>query len=124
MADIDDSILQAIGDLIVGALNGGAERLPAGVPSYLLVVDPSSPHQLKWISVNELLSYILAHKGSMAVASSPSQVREFPVGVDGYVLMADSGTTVGMRWMNPDSLLYYSLDFTLPKNSFYLPGVM
>lgn len=124
MADIDDTLADALGDLLVGAGPDSFIRLPAGVPSYVLIVDPSSPHQLVWVSTNQLLSAVLAHKGSIAVASSPTQVREFRVGDDGDILMADSNELMGVKWV-PSSLFLpdFMFDFSHSRNSFYL-GVM
>jgi len=98
---IENSIIAAKGDLIVGQSNDNPSILAIGDTGECLFADPSEPLGMKWAplpTTDSIQNSIIDAKGDLIVGSGPNTPDILPLGDTGEYLVADPAEPLGMKW--------------------------
>jgi hypothetical protein len=95
---IADTIINAKGDLIVGASPDTPAILTAGADFRYLRSNSAATNGLDWITSSSLVVDSFTAKGEIIVGTSANAAQWLTVGTNGQVLTADSAETGGVKW--------------------------
>jgi hypothetical protein len=93
---IQNSIVDAKGDLIVATAADTPARLAVGTNEHRLVADSAQTAGLKYVA--DTTNYAIAAKGDLLVGTAADTLTNVGVGTNGQVLTADSAQTAGVKW--------------------------
>lgn len=95
LAGIQESILDAKGDLVTATAADTPARLAVGTNNQTLVADSAQSTGLKY--ANGSIATLTA-KGDLLTATAANTPARLAVGTNGYTLVADSSTSTGLAW--------------------------
>lgn len=98
LAGIQETILDAKGDLISATAADTPARLAVGSNNQILMADSTASTGIKWAAS---ATSTLTTKGDLLAASAANTLARLPVGTNGYTLVADSAETTGLKWAAP-----------------------
>lgn len=108
-AYVDETLVDAKGDLLVGDAADSLARLAVGTNGWILTADSAEATGVKWVSGVDggIAATLIDAKGDLIAGSADNTPVRFAVGTNGLVLTADSGQTSGLAWtaMVPQSLI-------------------
>lgn len=93
---IDETIIDAKGDLIVGDGADSAVRLAVGSNEQRLVADSAQAAGLKYVA--DTTNYAVAAKGDLLVGTAADTLAALTVGANGAIPMARSAATTGLAY--------------------------
>lgn len=93
---LDQDVIEAKGDLIVGTADDAVSRLAVGTNEHRLVADSGESTGLKYVA--DTTNYAIAAKGDLLAGTAADTLAALSVGTNGYVLTADSAETTGLKW--------------------------
>lgn len=93
---VDQDVIAAKGDLIVGTGDDTVSRLAVGANDTRLVADSSTATGLKYVA--DTVNTVIDAKGDLLAGTAADTVGRLPVGTNGQILIADSTTGTGLRW--------------------------
>jgi hypothetical protein len=99
---IQETVVNAKGDLIVATANDTISRLAVGTNNYVLTADSAEATGLKWAASGASPGLVLIHTESFSGASSVSVDNKFSATYDNYLFRFNNCTTstngyIGMR---------------------------
>ena len=95
------TIIDAKGDLIVGADDDLPTKLAVGEDGQALIADSAEPFGLKWGEVasdDVIPKSIVEAKGDLLVGAADDMIDRLALGTNGHVLTADSTVADGLKW--------------------------
>ena len=98
---IQNSIVDAKGDIITATADNTPARLAAGTNEHRLVADSAQTTGLKYVA--DTTNYAIAAKGDLLVGTAADTLTNVGVGTNGQVLTADSAQTAGVKWATPSA---------------------
>lgn len=101
LAGIQETILDAKGDLISASAADTPARLAVGTNDQRLVAASGETTGLKWVADTQ--NTVVDAKGDLIVGTGADTVARLAVGTNGHTLVADSGETTGLKWAAPAS---------------------
>jgi hypothetical protein len=96
---IQNSIIAAKGDIVIGTANDTPSVLTAGTNETRLVADSGEATGLKYVA--DTTNYAIAAKGDLLVGTAADTLAPLTVGTNGDILVADSTETTGLKWVTP-----------------------
>ena len=93
---VDQDVIAAKGDLIVGTGDDTVARLAVGANDTRLVADSSTATGLKYVA--DTVNTVIDAKGDLLAGTAADTVARLAVGTNGQVLTADSTTATGLKW--------------------------
>lgn len=93
---LDQDVIEAKGDLIVGTADDTVSRLAVGTNEHRLVADSGESTGLKYVA--DTTNYAVAAKGDLLAGTAADTLAALSVGTNGHVLTADSAQSTGMKW--------------------------
>lgn len=93
---IQNSIVDAKGDIITATADNTPARLAAGTNEHRLVADSAQTTGLKYVA--DTTNYAIAAKGDLLVGTAADTLTNLGVGTNGHILTADSTQTAGVKW--------------------------
>jgi len=94
---IQNSIVDAKGDLISATADNTPARLAVGANNTRLVADSAQATGLKWAA--DTLNTVIDAKGDLLAGTAADTVDRVPVGANNTRLVADSAQTTGVKWV-------------------------
>lgn len=105
---VQETLLDAKGDIIAATAADTAARLAVGTNDFVLTADSAQATGLKWAAAPGAASGIPATivdaKGDLIVATAADTVARRAVGTNGQVLTADSAESTGVKWASGGAL--------------------
>ena len=96
LAGIQESILDAKGDLVTATAADTPARLAVGTNNQVLTADSTQSTGLKY--ANGSVATLTA-KGDLLTATAANTIARLAVGTNGYTLVADSAEATGLKWV-------------------------
>lgn len=93
---VDQDVIAAKGDLIVGTGDDTVSRLAVGANDTRLVADSSTATGLKYVA--DTVNTVIDAKGDLLAGTAADTVARLAVGTNGQFLTADSTTATGLKW--------------------------
>ena len=93
---VDQDVIAAKGDLIVGTGDDTVSRLAVGANDTRLVADSSTATGLKYVA--DTVNTVIDAKGDLLAGTAADTVARLAVGTNGQILVADSTTATGLKW--------------------------
>lgn len=102
---IEETLLNAAGDLVVASAADTADRLGVGTDGQVLTVDTAQTLKVKWASpaASGIQATTIDAKGDLLVGTAADTVARMGVGSDGHMLYVDSTQAAGIKWAAPPS---------------------
>ena len=101
---IQNTIVDAKGDLIAASADNVPARLAAGTNEHRLVADSGETLGLKYVA--DTTNYAIAAKGDLLAGTAADTLSALTVGANFAFLQADSSTSTGLVWDNTDWTSY------------------
>lgn len=125
LAGIQESILDAKGDLVTATAADTPARLAVGTNNQTLIADSTQSTGLKW---GASATSTLTAKGDLLTATAANTIARLGVGANGTTLVADSSTATGLKWAaassyNPNYTLINSGGTSLSGSSTQVTGI-
>lgn len=98
LAGIQESILDAKGDLVTATAADTPARLAVGTNNQTLIADSTQSTGLKW---GASATSTLTAKGDLLTATAANTIARLGVGANGTTLVADSAEATGLKWAAP-----------------------
>ena len=111
LVPLDEQIIDAKGDLIVGTANNTADRLAVGANDRILMADSTQTEGMKWATPAQvrtaldvpttgeaILDTLIAAKGDLIVGTANDTPAILTVGANGTIPMARSAETTGLAY--------------------------
>ena len=102
---IEENIIDAKGDLIVGTADNTAARLAVGANDRILMADSAQTEGVKWATpaqvrtaIDVLPNSIIDAKGDIIVGTAADTPARKAVGTNGQIIVADSSQSDGLIW--------------------------
>jgi hypothetical protein len=107
VADTQNTVADAKGDLLVGTAADTIARLAVGTNDHRLVAASGETTGLKYVADTQ--NTVIDAKGDLLVGSAADTVARLAVGAtNGQALVVDSGATNGVKWAETGGLEYIS----------------
>lgn len=94
---IDQTIIDAKGDLIAGTADNTAARLAVGADNTRLVADSTQTKGLKYVA--DTVNTAIDAKGDLLAGTADNTVAPLAVGANNTRLVADSAQTTGLKYV-------------------------
>ena len=108
LAGIQETILDAKGDLISASAADTPARLAVGTNDQRLVAASGETTGLKWVADTQ--NTVVDAKGDLIVGTGADTVARLAVGTNGHTLVADSAQSTGLKWAAASSGAFVLID--------------
>jgi hypothetical protein len=97
-----ESVVEALGDLVIGDAPASIKRLGIGNSADVLIVSIDTPQQPQWVNINivAIPRRAMANKGDILVGTGNGNYIAVGVGSAGQVLMPDGDVPGGVSWVD------------------------
>lgn len=96
VADTENKLVDAKGDVLAASADNTLARLPVGANTTRLVADSTQATGLRWAPTTE--QPLVDAKGDLLPGTADNTIARLAIGADGLILMADAASGGGMKW--------------------------